>query len=151
MPLPRRGQVGNLSMRGTPRRGRSMRRLRGGLVAVTSRSQRGKSTQAVRPHAAVRLVSIGPSPLAHKKLVAMFAVRTPSGAERQKTTHFGAAGYEDFTTHGDEDRRRRYVARHQAREDFGDATSAGALSRWVLWNKRSVGASIADFRRRFRL
>jgi hypothetical protein len=66
-----------------------------------------------------------------------------------KTTHFGATGYEDFTTHGDEERKRRYIARHEAREDFDNPVSAGSLSRWILWNKRSLAASIADFRRRF--
>jgi hypothetical protein len=80
--------------------------------------------------------------------VAVFAYGDGRGT---KTTHFGAAGYEDFTTHGDEERRRRYVARHQAREHFDDPVTAGALSRWILWNKRSAAASIADYRRRFRL
>ena len=34
-----------------------------------------------------------------------------------KTIHFGSKGMEDFTTHGDEDRKRNYIARHQKREN----------------------------------
>ena len=70
---------------------------------------------------------------------------------RTKTTHFGAAGMSDFTIHKDEERKKRYILRHKANEDFNDPTSAGALSRWVLWNLPSLRASIADYKKRFRL
>jgi len=72
-----------------------------------------------------------------------------STATTTKTTHFGAAGYQDFTVHKDKDRKRRYLARHCARENFDDFTTAGSLSRWILWNKPSLRASVADYRKRF--
>lgn len=69
----------------------------------------------------------------------------------QKTTHFGGKGYSDFTIHKDPKRKQRYLDRHERNEDWGDPTSAGALSRWVLWNKKSKTASIEDYKRRFDL
>ena len=35
-----------------------------------------------------------------------------------KKIYFGAAGYEDFTTHKDEERKQRYITRHKKNEDF---------------------------------
>jgi hypothetical protein len=35
-----------------------------------------------------------------------------------KKVYFGAAGYDDFTTHKDEERRQRYIARHKKNEDW---------------------------------
>ena len=68
-----------------------------------------------------------------------------------KTVHFGARGYEDFTTHGDEKRKAAYLARHRTTENWtlGGVETAGFWARWVLWNKPSLSASIADVNRRF--
>lgn len=70
---------------------------------------------------------------------------------RSKVTHFGATGYEDFTIHKDVARRQRYLDRHKNKEEWSDPTTAGALSRWILWNKPTLAASIADFKKRFKL
>jgi len=83
-----------------------------------------------------------------KKLMAIFTY--PDG--KTKTTHFGARGMSDYTKHGDKERMERYVDRHDnGREDWNDPTTAGALSRWVLWNKPSLSASFNDFKKRFNL
>ena len=68
------------------------------------------------------------------------------------TVHFGATGYQDFTQHGDEKRKAAYLVRHEAREDWTlqGVTSAGFWARYILWNKPSVAASIADVNRRFK-
>ena len=68
------------------------------------------------------------------------------------TVHFGATGYQDFTQHGDEERKASYLARHKAREDWTlqGVESAGFWARWVLWNKPSLAESIADVNRRFK-
>jgi hypothetical protein len=34
-----------------------------------------------------------------------------------KTTHFGASGYEDYTTHGDLTRKMSYTVRHKDKEE----------------------------------
>lgn len=95
----------------------------------------------------MHLESITESPSRTKKLKAVF--RLDSG--RSKTIHFGAKGYDDYTIHNDKHRRDNYIRRHSARENFNDPLTAGALSRWILWNKTTLDASIRDFCRRFGL
>ena len=65
--------------------------------------------------------------------------------------HFGAVGYDDFTTHKDERRKERYLSRHAKREDWtlGGVQSAGFWSRWLLWNRPTIAESIRDISRRF--
>jgi hypothetical protein len=91
----------------------------------------------------VKLLSVTKSDRKGKKFVAKFDDGTQ--------THFGAAGFEDFTTHGDEERKKRYLDRHRANENWNDPKSAGALARWILWNKPTLTASIQDYKSRFRL
>lgn len=70
---------------------------------------------------------------------------------KKHTIHFGASGYEDFTQHKDEERKKRYITRHESREDWENPLTAGFWARWILWNKPTVDASLADTRRRFNL
>ncbi len=93
----------------------------------------------------MKLKSLTPSDSKGKKYKAVF--ETKEG--RTKTTHFGAAGMSDYTKHKDPERKQRYIARHKKREQWNDPTSAGALSRYILWNKTTISASKADFKRRF--
>ena len=92
----------------------------------------------------MRLLRISPSTDASHKWMAVFE-------DPEKTTHFGARGYEDYTQHRNELRKANYLKRHAPRENWRDPTSAGALSRWILWNKPTLTASIADFKKRFSL
>lgn len=66
-----------------------------------------------------------------------------------KTIHFGATGYEDFTTHRDEDRKRLYLARHRSRENWNDPMTAGFWARWLLWNLPTLRDSAKDIEKRF--
>lgn len=68
---------------------------------------------------------------------------------KTKIVHFGAAGYSDYTKHKNDERKKRYIARHKDKEQFDNPYSAGALSRWILWNKKSLRDSIASYKRRF--
>lgn len=77
-----------------------------------------------------------------KKYKAIFADGT--------TIHFGAAGMSDYTIHHDDKRKERYLKRHKANEDWNNPKTAGALSRWILWNKKTISASLADFKKRFK-
>jgi len=78
-------------------------------------------------------------------------------AEPRKTVHFGQATANDFTIYskGDkkvaEEKKAAYLARHKVNEKFNSPTTAGALSRWILWNLPTVTASIKDFKKRFNL
>ena len=80
-----------------------------------------------------------------KKLMAVFTMDNG----RKKTVHFGASGMSDYTKHRDDERKKRYLNRHRANENWSAPMTAGALSRWILWNKPTRGASISDYKRRF--
>ena len=70
-----------------------------------------------------------------------------------KTIHFGAKGMSDYTKHKDSARKQRYVDRHAHRESWSKAglKTAGFWSRWILWNKPSLQASIANVEQRFHI
>jgi hypothetical protein len=91
----------------------------------------------------IKLISIKKSTKSGKKFTATFEV---SG--KRRTIHFGADGYKDFTMHKDSKRRARYIKRHLKDLKTNDPTRAGYLSMYVLWNKKSLKASISDYRKR---
>ena len=91
----------------------------------------------------IKLISIKRSTKSGKKLMATFETNS-----RRKIIHFGAAGMSDFTKHHDSVRRNRYIFRHLKDYRTGDPSRAGYLSMFVLWNKPSLQASIADYKRR---
>lgn len=95
-----------------------------------------------------KLVEITKSNRQGKKWRAQFLNKETG---RSKTVHFGATGYEDFTQHGDKERRARYIDRH-SKEDWTDPTTAGALSRWILWgDSTSFDRNVSAFKRKFSL
>ena len=67
-------------------------------------------------------------------------------------TEFGASGYQDYTQHGDEERRKLYRARHAKDLLTNDPTAAGYLSMFILWgNSTDMGRNIASFKRKFNM
>jgi len=88
------------------------------------------------------------APHPNKKWTATFY---DADKRRVKTTHFGAAGYSDYTKHRDAARKQRYLIRHRRNESWQKFWSPGALSRYVLWNKPTLQDSIRDYKKRFRL
>jgi hypothetical protein len=92
------------------------------------------------------LLEIVESSKPEKKLMALF-VKCKTG--RSKTVHFGSNGMSDYTINRDSNRKKLYISRHSKREDWNDPISAGALSRWVLWNKYTIEESILDYKKRF--
>lgn len=64
---------------------------------------------------------------------------------------FGDSRYSDYTQHHDDDRKRRYLARHQSAENWDNLETAGAWSRWLLWNQASIAESIYNMERRFHI
>lgn len=77
----------------------------------------------------MKLLSVQPSTAKGKKLVAKFERKNGNIV----TTHFGAKGMSDYTIHKDDERKQRYISRHKKNENWNDPTSAGALSRYILW------------------
>ena len=61
---------------------------------------------------------------------------------------FGAAGMSDYTKHKDKSRRERYISRHKKDLRTNDPMKPGYLSMYILWNKPTVKASLADYKRR---
>jgi len=88
-----------------------------------------------------------------KKLMAVFFTdgKKDTSKPSSKTIHFGAAGMDDYTITKDKQQKKRYISRHQNRENWNVPDTAGSLARWVLWNKETRGASIIDYKRRFNL
>ncbi len=93
-------------------------------------------------------VSVKKSTRDGKKFMAIFS---DSESNRTKTVHFGARGMSDYTIHKDDDRKKLYLNRHKKNENWNDPRTAGALSRWILWNKTTFRESLSDFKRRFKL
>ena len=91
----------------------------------------------------LKLEKIIKSPIATKKYRAIFSDETH--------TDFGAKGYSDYTIHNDDERKERYIKRHKTNEDWNNPKSAGSLSRYILWNKKTLSQSIADYKKRFNL
>jgi hypothetical protein len=84
------------------------------------------------------VIILSKSPLKTKKWKAEFS--------DGKTIHFGAKGFSDFTLTGDETKKKAYIARHKVNENWTKSglRTAGFLSRWILWNKPTILASIKD-------
>lgn len=82
-----------------------------------------------------------------------FKVTWDDSRKHKTSIKFGAQGYEDYTTHKDKERWERYIQRHQRKEDWTKSGiyTAGFWSRWILWNKPSLKASIADTKKRFHI
>ena len=66
----------------------------------------------------------------------------------KKTISFGAKGMDDYTITKDDEQKKRYIDRHKSRENWNDPTTAGYLSRWILWAKPTIEESIKDLNKR---
>ncbi len=67
--------------------------------------------------------------------------------------HFGATGYSDYTKHKDPQRKQRYIARHQKRENWNKSgiCTAGFWSRWLLWGEPTLEGSIKEIEKKFQV
>jgi hypothetical protein len=96
----------------------------------------------------MKLLSVKPAGDGKHKLAATF-----EKDGRTKTTKFGATGYTDYLQSKDPERRERYLERHgRGGENWNDPTSAGALSKHLLWGDSTVLATnIRAFKAKFSL
>jgi len=80
-----------------------------------------------------------------KKYKAIFADGT--------TIHFGAKGMSDYTIHHDDERKERYLKRFKSliEKNKDNPMSAITLATNILWNKKTISASLADFKKKFKL
>jgi hypothetical protein len=77
--------------------------------------------------------------------------KTPECGKKETIVSFGAKGMSDYTKHKDEERKKLYLARHKANENWDDPTTAGSLSRYLLWDTTNLDTSIKNFKKRFNL
>jgi len=95
----------------------------------------------------MKLIKVVKSDKAGKKWKAVF-----DNDGRTKTTHFGAAGMDDYTLTGDVEARKRYRERHQKDLLTKDPTRAGYLSYEILWGpSTSIEANIRRYKAKYGL
>jgi hypothetical protein len=58
------------------------------------------------------------------------------------TVHFGAQGYEDYTDHKSDLRKKLYMIRHRKNENWDDIMSAGYWAYHLLWTKPTIEEAI---------
>ena len=99
----------------------------------------------------MKLVSIKPATNDKYKYTALFT-------DPKKTTHFGQAGANDYLIYSKQsktiadEKRKLYLARHEKNENWSDPTSAGSLSRYLLWGRSaSLKQNIIEFKKKFGL
>ena len=125
------------------RKPRSTRKSKRRIKSKSRKSRKSKSKSRK-----LKLSKIVKSPNKTKKYRAYFNDGTH--------TDFGAKGYQNYggvgkERHLDEERKKRYIERHKRNENWKNPKSAGSLSRYVLWNKKTLKASITDYKKLFKL
>ena len=70
---------------------------------------------------------------------------------KEKKVSFGAAGFSDYTITNDDKKKAAYQKRHAKDLNTNDATRAGYLSMFLLWNKPTLEESIKDYKQKFSL
>ena len=85
---------------------------------------------------------IKPSTRKGKRFMAIF--------KNGSITHFGLKNGQTFIDHGDEVKRKNYIARHKVNEDFSNPYSASALSRYILWgDSKSLDVNHKTYMKKF--
>ena len=107
---------------------------------LKSRSKHVKSNKHSSPSSNVIILQRSTNP--DKKFMAIVG---------NKTVHFGAKNFSDFTIHKDIERKKRYISRHRRKENWNKSglKTAGFWSFWLLWNKPSFVKSLKDIEKRF--
>lgn len=102
----------------------------------------------------IKLKKIVKSDKKDKKYTAIFEI-TKDGKTKSKTTHFGFENPDDkdndYTRHGDIERRDRYIDRAKNQLAHGDPTRASYLSMFILWNKPTMKGATKDYVRRLNI
>lgn len=104
----------------------------------------------------MKLTKISPADDGKHKYIASFCeCKGTSKCDGAKKVKFGAKGYKDYIQYSKESHevadkhREAYIARH-SKEDWTKPDTAGTLSRFILWEKRTLKEAIKAFLRRFK-
>jgi hypothetical protein len=81
-----------------------------------------------------------------------------SSTDKIITRKFGGFGYGDFIfwnkekgTHYANIKKENYIKRHSVNEEFTDPTAKSTLSMFILWNKKTLLASLKDYIKTFKI
>lgn len=92
----------------------------------------------------MRLLKIEKAQNPNKRLRATFSDGT--------ITEFGTKNGNTFIDHKNTNLKKNYIARHsKLNENWNDPTTAGALSRYILWEKENIKDSISEFKKKFNI
>lgn len=90
-----------------------------------------------------------------KKYTAIFNITKSNGDKAILERSFGYNNPEDkqndYTRHGDLERRNRYIIRHEKDLNTGDPSRAGYLSLMLLWSKPTLKEAVKDYNKRLRV
>jgi len=69
-----------------------------------------------------------------------------------KTINFGSSQHENYIIHKDKDRRKRYIERHQKREDWTikGIKTPGFFSYHLLWTEPTIEGAIDRLQRKYK-
>ena len=70
---------------------------------------------------------------------------------REKSVKFGTDSNYVLNSKKTDADRLAYLARHRVREDWSKPTTPGSLSRWLLWESRSLATNVRNFKKRFKI
>ena len=81
------------------------------------------------------------------------AVFTDDDGKKIKTTQFGLknAVKGTYIDHKDKKLKENYLKRHKKNENWNNFMSAGSLSRYILWNKKTYQQSLDNYKKIFKL
>ena len=81
------------------------------------------------------------------------AVFTDDDGKKIKTTQFGLKNPKigTYIDHKNEKLKENYLKRHKKNENWNNFMSAGSLSRYILWNKKTYQQSLDDYKKIFKL
>ena len=90
-----------------------------------------------------------------KKYTAIFNITKSNGDKAVLERSFGYNNPDDkandYTKHGDIERRNRYIIRHEKDLNTGDPSRAGFLSMFLLWSKPTLKEAVKDYNKRLRV
>jgi len=101
----------------------------------------------------IKLLKIEKSENKNKKWQAIFEIEK-NDKKKLKIVSFGYNNPDDkqndFTRHGDLERRNRYIIRHTKDLKTNDPMRAGYLSMFILWNLPTLKSSVNDYNKRLK-
>ena len=101
----------------------------------------------------IKLLKIEKSDNKNKKYQAIFEIEK-NDKKKLKIVSFGFNNPDDknndFTRHGDLERRNRYIIRHTKDLSTNDPMRAGYLSMFILWNLPTLKSSVNDYNKRLK-